>query len=180
MSWCGVIAGGGGWRARSTTRATGSSRCRGACCAALRCGHDTLHITLTTPQLDPKNSHGLLALFVCVGQSPVPYFQALYFLVLLVHRAIRDDHMCREKVPHEGTNPMPPLLLRARLSHVASFPHISFSSPCLFTSRSVGSTVPTGTSTRRPCRTSLCPTSFKSDPLQRTRANKGRRGGGAE
>lgn len=27
----------------------------------------------------------------------MPYFQAIYFLVLLVHRAERDDHMCSEK-----------------------------------------------------------------------------------
>ena len=34
---------------------------------------------------------------LCGWQSPVPYFQAVYFLVLLVHRAIRDDKMCHEK-----------------------------------------------------------------------------------
>jgi delta14-sterol reductase/lamin-B receptor len=34
---------------------------------------------------------------LCGFNSPVPYFQALYFAVLLVHRAIRDDGMCREK-----------------------------------------------------------------------------------
>jgi protein-S-isoprenylcysteine O-methyltransferase Ste14 len=27
----------------------------------------------------------------------VPYFQAVYFLVLLIHRADRDDKMCAEK-----------------------------------------------------------------------------------
>ena len=34
---------------------------------------------------------------LCGWDSPVPYFQALYFAVLLVHRAIRDDGMCEEK-----------------------------------------------------------------------------------
>lgn len=34
---------------------------------------------------------------LCGWQSPVPYFQAVYFLVLLVHRAIRDDKLCHEK-----------------------------------------------------------------------------------
>lgn len=34
---------------------------------------------------------------LCGWESPVPYFQAIYFLVLLVHRAIRDDKMCHEK-----------------------------------------------------------------------------------
>lgn len=34
---------------------------------------------------------------LCGFDSPVPYFQAIYFLILLIHRAIRDDHMCEEK-----------------------------------------------------------------------------------
>jgi delta14-sterol reductase/lamin-B receptor len=34
---------------------------------------------------------------LCGWQSPVPYFQAVYFMILLVHRAIRDDKMCHEK-----------------------------------------------------------------------------------
>ena len=33
----------------------------------------------------------------CGFESPVPYFQAVYFAILLYDRAIRDDHMCREK-----------------------------------------------------------------------------------
>ena len=34
---------------------------------------------------------------LCGYDSPIPYFQAVYFLVLLVHRAQRDDQMCAEK-----------------------------------------------------------------------------------
>ena len=34
---------------------------------------------------------------LCGWQSPIPYFQAVYFLILLIHRAIRDDKMCHEK-----------------------------------------------------------------------------------
>ena len=34
---------------------------------------------------------------LCGFNSPVPYFQAVYFLILLIHRAIRDDQMCLEK-----------------------------------------------------------------------------------
>eukprot|EP00597_Dinobryon_sp_UTEXLB2267_P006845 CAMPEP_0170083680 /NCGR_PEP_ID=MMETSP0019_2-20121128/19054_1 /TAXON_ID=98059 /ORGANISM="Dinobryon sp., Strain UTEXLB2267" /LENGTH=390 /DNA_ID=CAMNT_0010299365 /DNA_START=228 /DNA_END=1400 /DNA_ORIENTATION=+ len=34
---------------------------------------------------------------LCGFHSPIPYFQAIYFLVLLIHRAIRDDGMCHEK-----------------------------------------------------------------------------------
>ena len=29
--------------------------------------------------------------------SPIPYFYCTYFAVLLVHRALRDDHACAEK-----------------------------------------------------------------------------------
>ena len=29
--------------------------------------------------------------------SPTPYFYASYFLLLLIHRAIRDDHACSIK-----------------------------------------------------------------------------------
>ena len=34
---------------------------------------------------------------LCGYRSPVPYFQAIYFAALLIHRADRDDHMCHEK-----------------------------------------------------------------------------------
>ena len=34
---------------------------------------------------------------LCGFNSPVPYFQALYFAILLVHRAIRDDIECQKK-----------------------------------------------------------------------------------
>mmetsp|Transcript_20735 Transcript_20735/g.21388 ORF Transcript_20735/g.21388 Transcript_20735/m.21388 type:complete len:441 (+) Transcript_20735:12-1334(+) len=34
---------------------------------------------------------------LCGFDSPIPYFQAVYFLILLIHRALRDDHMCHEK-----------------------------------------------------------------------------------
>lgn len=34
---------------------------------------------------------------LCGFKSPIPYFQAIYFLVLLIHRAIRDDELCHEK-----------------------------------------------------------------------------------
>lgn len=34
---------------------------------------------------------------LCGFDSPLAYFQAVYFLILLVHRAMRDDEMCAEK-----------------------------------------------------------------------------------
>eukprot|EP01130_Rhizamoeba_saxonica_P014208 TRINITY_DN6182_c0_g1_i1.p1 TRINITY_DN6182_c0_g1~~TRINITY_DN6182_c0_g1_i1.p1 ORF type:complete len:440 (-),score=62.48 TRINITY_DN6182_c0_g1_i1:35-1354(-) len=34
---------------------------------------------------------------LCGFSSPVPYFQALYFFILLVHRAMRDDYACMQK-----------------------------------------------------------------------------------
>eukprot|EP01038_Epipyxis_sp_PR26KG_P006460 gene6460-8888_t len=34
---------------------------------------------------------------LCGFKSPVPYFQAVYFAILLIHRAGRDDEMCHEK-----------------------------------------------------------------------------------
>ena len=33
----------------------------------------------------------------CGFASPVPYFYCAYFAVLLVHRALRDDHACAAK-----------------------------------------------------------------------------------
>ena len=40
---------------------------------------------------------GLSWCLLCGFGSIVPYFYAIYFAILLVHRSIRDDHMCREK-----------------------------------------------------------------------------------
>jgi len=40
---------------------------------------------------------GLSWCLVCGWNSLVPYFYAVYFMILLVHRSIRDDHMCRQK-----------------------------------------------------------------------------------
>ena len=40
---------------------------------------------------------GLTWCLVCGFQSIVPYFYAIYFLILLIHRSIRDDHMCHVK-----------------------------------------------------------------------------------
>jgi Delta14-sterol reductase len=34
---------------------------------------------------------------LCGFDSPIPYFQAIYFLILLIHRANRDDLMCAAK-----------------------------------------------------------------------------------
>jgi len=34
---------------------------------------------------------------LCGFESIVPYYYAIYFAILLVHRSIRDDHMCQEK-----------------------------------------------------------------------------------
>uniref|UniRef100_A0A7S4I4X0 Delta(14)-sterol reductase ERG24 n=1 Tax=Odontella aurita TaxID=265563 RepID=A0A7S4I4X0_9STRA len=40
---------------------------------------------------------GLSWCMVCGFESIVPYYYAIYFAILLVHRSIRDDHMCRAK-----------------------------------------------------------------------------------
>ena len=40
---------------------------------------------------------GLSWCMVCGFESIVPYYYAIYFAILLVHRSIRDDHMCQEK-----------------------------------------------------------------------------------
>ena len=40
---------------------------------------------------------GLSWCLLCGFESIVPYFYAIYFAILLVHRSIRDDHMCKEK-----------------------------------------------------------------------------------
>lgn len=37
------------------------------------------------------------------GGSFIPFFYSIYFGVLLVHRAIRDDGMCREKYGDDWT-----------------------------------------------------------------------------
>ena len=40
---------------------------------------------------------GLSWCMVCGFGSIVPYYYAIYFAILLVHRSIRDDHMCQSK-----------------------------------------------------------------------------------
>jgi delta14-sterol reductase/lamin-B receptor len=40
---------------------------------------------------------GLTWCLVCGFDSIVPYFYAVYFGVLLVHRSVRDDHQCQQK-----------------------------------------------------------------------------------
>ena len=40
---------------------------------------------------------GLSWCMVCGFESIVPYYYAIYFAILLIHRSIRDDHMCKEK-----------------------------------------------------------------------------------
>ena len=40
---------------------------------------------------------GLAWCLCCGGISPLAYFYAAYFFVLLVHRAARDDHFCSVK-----------------------------------------------------------------------------------
>jgi delta14-sterol reductase len=40
---------------------------------------------------------------VCGFSSIVPYFYAIYFCILLIHRSIRDDHMCQVKYGDDWT-----------------------------------------------------------------------------
>lgn len=40
---------------------------------------------------------GLSWCMLCGFESVVPYYYAIYFAILLVHRSVRDDYMCREK-----------------------------------------------------------------------------------
>lgn len=40
---------------------------------------------------------GLSWCMLCGAGSIIPYFYAIYFAILLVHRALRDDHMCSQK-----------------------------------------------------------------------------------
>jgi delta14-sterol reductase len=40
---------------------------------------------------------GLSWCLCCGSISPIAYFYATYFLTLLVHRAMRDDHFCSVK-----------------------------------------------------------------------------------
>jgi Delta14-sterol reductase len=40
---------------------------------------------------------GLTWCLLCGFNSIVPYFYAIYFLILLIHRSTRDDHMCQTK-----------------------------------------------------------------------------------
>ena len=40
---------------------------------------------------------GLAWCLTCGFTSVVPYFYAIYFAVLLIHRAVRDDHFCSLK-----------------------------------------------------------------------------------
>jgi delta14-sterol reductase/lamin-B receptor len=40
---------------------------------------------------------GLSWCLVCGFDSIVPYYYAIYFAILLIHRSIRDDHMCQAK-----------------------------------------------------------------------------------
>lgn len=40
---------------------------------------------------------GLAWCLPCGFDSPIPYFYALYFAILLIHRGARDEHKCRAK-----------------------------------------------------------------------------------
>jgi Delta14-sterol reductase len=46
---------------------------------------------------------GLSWCFTCGFDSIIPYYYAIYFLILLVHRSERDDHMCQEKYGADWT-----------------------------------------------------------------------------
>jgi delta14-sterol reductase len=40
---------------------------------------------------------------VCGVDSIVPYFYAIYFMILLIHRSMRDDHLCADKYGDDWT-----------------------------------------------------------------------------
>jgi hypothetical protein len=40
---------------------------------------------------------GVTYCLVCGVDSIVPYYYAIYFAILLIHRSIRDDDICHEK-----------------------------------------------------------------------------------
>jgi len=44
---------------------------------------------------------GLSWCLLCGVDSIVPYFYAIYFAILLLHRAVRDDHACEKKYAHD-------------------------------------------------------------------------------
>jgi delta14-sterol reductase len=44
---------------------------------------------------------GMSWCLVCGFDSIVPYYYAIYFAILLVHRSIRDDKMCHQKYGHD-------------------------------------------------------------------------------
>ena len=46
---------------------------------------------------------GLAWCLLCGGGSLVPYFYAIYFGILLAHRAWRDDHACANKYGDDWT-----------------------------------------------------------------------------
>ena len=46
---------------------------------------------------------GLSWCMLCGTESVIPYFYAIYFCILLIHRSERDDHMCKEKYGDDWT-----------------------------------------------------------------------------
>ena len=67
-------------------------------------GRNTLILTrnvLCFPRSCKLLASGLRAMakkcLVCGFGSIVPYFYAIYFAILLIHRSARDDHMCQVK-----------------------------------------------------------------------------------